>query len=63
MIKFKNRPSDRAFNNFADVLFTGMPSVFRDDFVTSNFKQFAPVNVKESENGYDLEVVAQGMNK
>lgn len=63
LVNFKNHPVERNFNNVVDTFFTGFPSVFRDDFGTSNFKQFAPVNVKEIENGYVLEIVAPGLEK
>jgi HSP20 family protein len=63
LVNFRNRPVERNFNNVMDTFFNGLPSVFKDDFVTSNFKQFAPVNVKEVENGYQLEIVAPGLEK
>jgi HSP20 family protein len=63
LVNFRNRPVERNFNNVLDTFLTGFPSVFRDDFVTPDLKQFAPVNVKEVENGYQLEVVAPGLEK
>lgn len=63
LVKFKNRPADKLFNNFMDDFFTPFSSMLKDDFVTANFKQFAPVNVIEKEGGYEVEVVAPGMEK
>ena len=63
LVNFRNRPVEKNFNNVMDTFFNGFPSVFRDDFATPNFKQFAPVNVKEVENGYQLEIVAPGLEK
>lgn len=63
LVNFKNRPVDKSFNNVMDTFLAGYPSVFRDDFATPYFKQFALVNVKETENGYQLEIVAPGFEK
>ena len=46
-----------------DDLFATVPSLFKDDFVTPPFRSFTPVNVKEMENNYVLEVVAPGFQK
>lgn len=63
LVKFKNRPTTPSFNNLMDTFFEGFPSVFNDDFETTNFKHFAPVNIKEVENGFQLEIVAPGLQK
>jgi HSP20 family protein len=63
LVNFKNRPAERNFNNVVDTFFNGFPSVFRDEVATPAFKPFVPVNVKEVENGYVLEVVAPGLEK
>jgi HSP20 family protein len=63
LVKFKNHPADRSFNNLMDNFFTPFTSLYRDDVQTLNFKHFAPANVKEVENGYVLEIVAPGLNK
>lgn len=63
LVQLKNKPLDKTFNNFMDSLFTNMPSIFSDDFITPNFRQFAPVNVKENGGNYILEVVAPGFEK
>lgn len=63
LVSFKNRPVERNFNNVMDTFFNGYPSLFRNDLTNSDFKPFAPVNVKEVENGYQLELVAPGFEK
>jgi HSP20 family protein len=63
LVNFKSHPVERNFNNVVDTFFNQFPSLFRDDFATPEFKPFAPVNVKEVENGYLLEVVAPGLEK
>jgi len=40
----------------------GFPSILSDSFITHN-KDFVPVNIKETEKDYVLEVVAPGMEK
>jgi HSP20 family protein len=63
LVRFKNRPVSSSFNNFMDDLFPQLPSIFRDDFSPAGLKQFAPVNVKENEQEYILEVIAPGLEK
>jgi HSP20 family protein len=63
LVNFKARPVERNFNNVMDTFLTGFPSVFRDEFATGSAKQFAPVNVVDTENGYELELIAPGFDK
>lgn len=63
IVKFQNRPVNKSFNNFMDDFFATVPSIFRDDFITPNFSSFTPVNIKETENEYVLDVVAPGFEK
>lgn len=63
LVNFKSRPVDKSFNNVMDTFLAQLPSVFRDDFATPDFKHFPPVNVKEVEEGYQLEIVAPGLEK
>lgn len=59
VVRYKNRPNgDQAFNNLVGDLFAPMPSLFRDEV-----KQTVPVNVKETEKEYLLEIVAPGLTK
>jgi len=63
LVKFNNRAANKSFNNFMDDFFATVPSIFRDDFVTPSFRSFTPVNIRETENDYVLEVVAPGFQK
>lgn len=63
LVKFQNRPASKSFNNFMDDFFATVPSILRDDFVTPSFRSFTPVNIKETENDYVLELVAPGFQK
>ena len=63
LVKLQNKPADKSFNNFMDDFFATVPSIFRDDFITPGLRSFTPVNIKETENDYVLEVVAPGFQK
>jgi HSP20 family protein len=63
LVRFKNRPAERSFNNLMDGFFPTFPSLYRDDFNTGFHRHSVPVNVKETETGYELEVVAPGFEK
>lgn len=63
LVKFQNRPAGRSFNNFMDDFFATVPSILRDDVLTPNSKYSTPVNIKETEKDYVLEVVAPGFQK
>src|SRR5262245_10157065 len=58
-VKF-NRPGS-SINLVADIL-KEMPNLFGDEFV-ANQTNFIPVNIKETKDDYQLEVVAPGMDK
>jgi HSP20 family protein len=63
LVKFKNRPVEQNFNNLMDDFFAGFPSIYKEDIAKGNFKNPVPVNIKETENSYLLEVVAPGLEK
>ena len=64
LVQFKNKPGATvSFNNFMDDLFPTVPSLFREAFKTPASKHFTPVNVKENEQGYILDVIAPGFDK
>jgi len=60
LVKFNNRPVNGL--SVLDNFFNEIPTFFKDDF-SSNTKDFVPVNVKETDNAYRLEVVAPGFEK
>ena len=61
-VKFARRPFEKSFNTFVDDLFSELPVLYRNE-TDRVFKGFAPVNIKESDKGYSLEVVAPGFEK
>jgi HSP20 family protein len=60
-VRLNNFPAGRSFNNLMDDFFATVPSIIRDELVPS--KQNVPVNIKETETDYQLEVVAPGFEK
>ncbi|HWJ92806.1 MAG TPA: Hsp20/alpha crystallin family protein [Flavisolibacter sp.] len=63
LVRFNNRPVAKSFNNLVDDFFTGIPSLLRDDFGGSSAKPSIPVNIKETEQDFVLELFAPGLNK
>lgn len=63
LVKFHNKPVSRSFNNFMDDFFATVPSLFRDDLITPNFSFDPPVNIRETDKEYVLEIVAPGFQK
>ena len=61
--KFNNRNFDRSFDNMVDELFHGLPVVLNDGYNFLTKQGYVPVNIKESVDGYILEVVAPGFEK
>jgi len=61
--KFHNRNFDRSFDNMVDDLFHGLPVVLNDGYNFLTKQGYVPVNIKESGNGYILEIVAPGFEK
>ncbi len=57
------KPFEATLNNFVDDLFNDLPVVFKSDFNKNGRNEFVPVNVKETEKSYQLEVVAPGFEK
>ena len=63
LVQYKNlKPANKSFNNLVDDFFNGWPSILRED-AGLNINQTVPVNIKETENGYLLELVAPSMQK
>lgn len=63
LVKFTNRPFEGSLNNLVDNLFSDLPGLFTTGFDESMTKVFIPVNVKETEDAYKMEVVAPGFEK
>jgi HSP20 family protein len=62
-VKFNGRPFEGTLNTFVDDLFSELPVLFKNDFNNGERKVSVPVNVKETENGFEMEVVAPGFEK
>jgi HSP20 family protein len=62
-VKFNNRPFEGTLNNLVDSFFTELPGLFKGDFNNFESKGFVPVNVKETEKAFVLDVVAPGFEK
>jgi HSP20 family protein len=60
LVKFNNRPANGF--NLLDNFFNELPAFFKDDF-GAKAQGFIPVNVKETKDAYQLEVVAPGFEK
>ena len=62
-VNFTSKPFEGSFNTFVDDLFTELPTLFKNDFNKTERKGFVPVNVKETDGSYQLDVVAPGFEK
>jgi HSP20 family protein len=59
LVRFQNRPNGAfAFNNLLSDVFPQLPSLYKEDL-----KNLVPVNIRETEKEYVLELVAPGLNK
>lgn len=60
VVRFKNRPNGAAaFNNLLSDVFPQFPSLYKQDLS----QHATPVNIRETEKEYLLDVVAPGLNK
>jgi HSP20 family protein len=62
-VKFNGRPFATTFNSLVDDLLTELPEMVKTNFNEMERKGNVPVNVKENEKSYILEVVAPGFEK
>jgi len=62
MTVFKfNQPINRSFNGLVEDIINELPTAFGKSFRENVLVPF--VNIKETKEGYDLELVAPGRNK
>lgn len=61
LVKFNQRPNERRVNSFFEDFFNQFPSSIMDELGTMN--NSVPVNIRETENAYHIEVIAPGMHK
>ena len=59
-VKFNRKPFEGTFNNLFDYLFSEFPVLYKNE---QNWKGSVPVNIKETEKNYSIEVVAPGFEK
>jgi len=57
-VKF-SRPFEKSFNTLVDDLFSELPVLYKND----SWKGTVPVNIKESDKNFIVEVVAPGFDK
>jgi HSP20 family protein len=62
-VKFSGKPFATSFNSLVDDLLSEMPALFKNGGNQSQWAGFAPVNIKETEKNYTLDVVAPGFEK
>jgi HSP20 family protein len=62
-VKFTRRPFERTFNSLVDDLFSDLPVLYKKELNGQSGNGYAPVNIKEDEKGYNLELVAPGFDK
>ena len=62
-VKFNRKPFEGTFNTFVDDLITELPALFKNEFNIGERRGSVPVNVKETEKSYRLEVIAPGFEK
>lgn len=59
LVRFQNRPNGYSvFNNLLSDVFPQMPSLYKEDV-----RHATPVNIRETEKEFTLELVAPGLNK
>lgn len=63
LVRFNTKPANKSFNNLMDDFFATVPSLLQSDYGTLNFKFSTPVNMRETEKDYVLEVIAPGFQK
>ena len=62
-VNFKQQPFQGAMNSFVGELFSELPVLFKNDFNNPERKNWVPVNVRETNNSYQLDVIAPGFEK
>lgn len=62
-VKCNSRPFEGTLSSFVDNLFSELPVLFRQEYDGNMTKGSVPVNVKETENAFEMEVVAPGFEK
>lgn len=61
--KFTRQPFEKSFNTIMEDLFTEIPDFLKNEINKTDWKGSVPVNVKETEKSFELEVIAPGFTK
>ncbi|MGZ8550326.1 MAG: Hsp20/alpha crystallin family protein [Chitinophagaceae bacterium] len=59
-VKFNRKPFEGSFNSLVDDLFAEFPVLYKNE---QNRKAVVPVNIKETDKNYSIEIVAPGFEK
>lgn len=62
LVKFNHKPFQGSFNNFVDDLFAEFPVLYKNG-LDQQWKNSVPVNIKETDKNYSIEIVAPGFEK
>ena len=62
LVKFNRKPFEGTFNSLVDDLFAELPVLYKNEFY-QQWKGSVPVNIKETEKNYSIEIVAPGFEK
>ncbi|MBL7731150.1 MAG: Hsp20/alpha crystallin family protein [Chitinophagaceae bacterium] len=63
LVKLNRKPYENSFTSLVDNLFSGLPGFFNDGFNNSVPTGITPVNVKETDKLFVMEVIAPGFDK
>ncbi|MGZ5273832.1 MAG: Hsp20/alpha crystallin family protein [Chitinophagaceae bacterium] len=59
-VKFNRKPFEGSFNSLVDDLFAEFPVLYKNE---QNGNAVVPVNIKETDKNYSIEIVAPGFEK
>ena len=62
LVRLHSKPGFTGFNNLMDGFSSPFSSLYKQDLASSS-KQKTPVNIKETEAGYEMELIAPGYEK
>lgn len=62
LVKFSRKPFEGTFNSLVDDLFSELPVLYKNEF-NQKLNGSVPVNIKETEKNYSIEIVAPGFEK
>ena len=62
-VKFKSRPLNKSLPHLMDELINGLPVLFNEGVSSLTNEGIVPVNIKETDKAYSLELVAPGFEK